>query len=305
MNKKRKLLTVLALAVFGAIILFHYCDPWFHQGQLKFGPGGAWHGGRYDVGSIEPLIADVQMPLFALAVVYAGLFFLFGGKDAEPVPRRSRNWRRVSINGAVIGGLCLFVFGVVAYSVNLATRYDLFTYQLNAVQGIHIGDSRDEVKYRLGYPRWVLGPLGKGPFGSQPVYEVPKIGATPSEFAMPSTTKEEDYDEWLYEEPSSNVRLTVGFNKSGFVESLELYSDPNHPYPGWGAVAGLNSGDSEGEVLRLGQPSRQSLHGPSKMIEYRDIGIAVTLVKGRAYMITIKGPQEKAAVFRRFMRTLP
>src|SRR5437016_13971649 len=88
MNKKRKLLTVLALAVFGAIIFFHYCDPWFHRGQLEFGAGGAWHGGRYQAGSIEPLIADVRMPLFALAVVYAGLFFLLGGKDAEPVPRQ-------------------------------------------------------------------------------------------------------------------------------------------------------------------------------------------------------------------------
>ena len=105
MNKKRKLLTVLALAVFGAIIFFHYCDPWFHQGRLEFGAGGAWHGGRYHAGSIEPLIADVRMPLFALAVVYAGLFFLLGGKDAEPVSRRPRNWRRII--GVVLAGLVI------------------------------------------------------------------------------------------------------------------------------------------------------------------------------------------------------
>src|SRR5438132_9156708 len=105
MNKKRKLLTVLALAVFGAIIFFHYCDPWFHRGQLEFGTGGAWHGGRYQAGSIEPLITDVRMPLFALAVVYAGLFFLLGGKDAEPVPRRPRNWRRII--GAILAGLVI------------------------------------------------------------------------------------------------------------------------------------------------------------------------------------------------------
>jgi hypothetical protein len=121
---------------------------------------------------------------------------------------------------------------------------------------------------------------------------------------MPSTTKVEDYDEWAYEEPYSNVRLTVEFNKFGFVESLNLYSDRNKPN-GWRAIAGLYSGDSEDKVLRLGQPSRQKLDGVSKTIEYRDIGIVVTLTKGRAYMITIKGPQEKAAVFRRFMRSLP
>jgi hypothetical protein len=36
-------------------------------------------------------------------VVYAGLFFLFGGKDAEPVPRRPHNWRRIM--GAILAGL--------------------------------------------------------------------------------------------------------------------------------------------------------------------------------------------------------
>ena len=110
MNKKRRRLTLTALAAFGLIIFFHYCDPWFHQGQLRFGAGGAWHGGRYHAGSIEPLIADVRMPLFALAVVYAGLFFLCGGTDAAPVPRRPRNWRRIM--GAILAGLV--VGGVIA-----------------------------------------------------------------------------------------------------------------------------------------------------------------------------------------------
>ena len=95
MNKKRIRLTLAALAAFGLIIFFHYCDPWLHQGRLGFGAGGAWHGGRYHAGSIEPLIADVQMPLFVLAVVYFGLFFLFGGKDTEPMPRRPRDWQRI------------------------------------------------------------------------------------------------------------------------------------------------------------------------------------------------------------------
>jgi hypothetical protein len=50
---------------------------------------------------------------------------------------------------------------------------------------------------------------------------------------------------------------------------------------------------SEEKVLRLGQPSRQNLGGVGKTIEYRDIGIVVTLTKGRAYMITIKGPRKR------------
>jgi hypothetical protein len=35
---------------------------------------------------------------------------------------------------------------------------------------------------------------------------------------------------------------------------------------------------------------------------YLDIGIVVRLAKGRAYTVTIKGPQDKAALFWRFLR---
>jgi hypothetical protein len=43
------------------------------------------------------------MPIFVLAVLYAGLFSLFGGKDAERVPRRPHNWRRII--GEILAGL--------------------------------------------------------------------------------------------------------------------------------------------------------------------------------------------------------
>ena len=78
MNKKRKILTLVALAVFGVIIALHYVvisKPYVQD---------------------RPVIENVAVPVFALAVFYAGLFFLFGGKDADPVPRRPRNWRGIS-----------------------------------------------------------------------------------------------------------------------------------------------------------------------------------------------------------------
>lgn len=251
-----------------------------------------------------------------LGVVYTGLFFVFktrpkAGQTAPIVPLsgHSESKRSVTSKKSKAIGICLLALalGVVAYSVNVAKRYNSFTNQLSAVQGVQIGDSRDSVKYRLGSPQNVLGPPESGPGereGPRRVYTV--SGADNDLQKMPSTTKVEDYDGWVYEAPGSNVRLTVGFNRSGFVESLELYSNEKQsPFDGWEAIAGLNFGDSEDKVLRLGQPSRQNLNGATKTIEYRDIGIVVTLAKGRAYMITIKGPQDKAAVFRRFMRTLP
>jgi hypothetical protein len=52
MNKRRKILTLVGLVVFGLIIFFHYCDSLFHRGQFKIGVSGAWHGGRYHEGAI-------------------------------------------------------------------------------------------------------------------------------------------------------------------------------------------------------------------------------------------------------------
>jgi hypothetical protein len=200
--------------------------------------------------------------------------------------------------------LLLLVLGVAAYSVKAVLRYHAFTYELSVVRGIHIGDSRDEVKYRLGFPPYVNGSVEQGEFGLwKPVYTV--LGHDNDVNRMPSKTKVDDYYEWVYEEPYSNVRLTVEFNSFGFVESLQLYSD-NEKGNGWRRIVGLNCGDSEDQVIRIGHPSRQTLDGVSKKIEFRDIGVEVTLSKGRAYMILIKGPPpDKAAVFRRLMRILP
>ena len=61
--------------------------------------------------------------------------------------------------------LLLFAVGVIAYGVHLSFQYREFTNQLTVVNGIHIGDARAEVKYRLGFPTSVLDPAEKGEFG--------------------------------------------------------------------------------------------------------------------------------------------
>jgi len=70
---------------------------------------------------LPPLIHDVRMSLFALAVFYPGLFFLFGGKDAEPMPRRPRNWRRIKVIGIFLAGLVVIV-GLIAAIIHSHER---------------------------------------------------------------------------------------------------------------------------------------------------------------------------------------
>ena len=73
MNRKQRVLTIIALAAFGAIIFLHYYNPSeaiFYE-MLT---------GRIQHGYAHPVFRDVRMPLFVLAVFYAGLFFLLADR---------------------------------------------------------------------------------------------------------------------------------------------------------------------------------------------------------------------------------
>jgi hypothetical protein len=72
LNKKQKILTVVALAVFGVIILLHEVT---HNDFLPMWNIYSWRWSNY-----RPPIPEVRMPLFVLAVFYAGLFFLLHDK---------------------------------------------------------------------------------------------------------------------------------------------------------------------------------------------------------------------------------
>jgi hypothetical protein len=63
-NKKQKILTIVALPVFSAIIVLHCHSLDFHDPPYVIS------------NSYPPEIEDVRMPLFVLAVFYAGFFFL-------------------------------------------------------------------------------------------------------------------------------------------------------------------------------------------------------------------------------------
>jgi hypothetical protein len=92
MNKRQKILTIVALAAFAAIIAVHYGSVYFgdyphteirqwHYYTDFRGPQRAepviseHHWERPELRS-TPAIDDVRMPLFVLSVFYTGLFFL-------------------------------------------------------------------------------------------------------------------------------------------------------------------------------------------------------------------------------------
>jgi len=218
------------------------------------------------------------------------------GADENRKPPKTSKRTKLTI-------VCLLILaaGVLAYSVHIAVQYRAFRNQLSAVQDIHVGDIRNEVKYRLGFPTFVLRPPEKTDWGwPQRILKVD--GDRNDQNSMPPTKTVDDYNWWQFDDANSRISLTIEFNESGIVESIELYSKANN-LRAWGPIAGIYCGDSEKEILRLGVPTKQSLDGVTKTIEYQDLGLIVTLTKGKAYMIKLTGlTTNNATVFWRFIR---
>ena len=89
MNRKQKVLTIIALIAFVVIGACHYLAiasyaPWIFWVDPKIkAPAGFYMGGGGGGGvasPTEPLISDVRMPWFMLGVIYTGLFFLLADR---------------------------------------------------------------------------------------------------------------------------------------------------------------------------------------------------------------------------------
>ena len=75
MNRKRKILTVVALVLFALIILGHRIVGHSTEGYMA--------GGEYVPGKTHMVIDDVRMPLLVLAVLYTGFFLRLGDKKRD------------------------------------------------------------------------------------------------------------------------------------------------------------------------------------------------------------------------------
>jgi hypothetical protein len=194
-------------------------------------------------------------------------------------------------------GLFIAAFGY------LGSRYTQFRASLNELRGVKLADGRDEVLYRLGTPSHVIDPETLNSPEVQRFQLVYAVNAEPDDVnRMPAGKRIDDYLEWSYEAPGDPARLTVTFGANGQVRSLGIYCTSAKC---WEAIAGIESGVTEEEVLRLGTPHVVKVESATKTVFFEDIGVKVYLTKGKAYMVEISGPQQPgSSKFGRFMRSL-
>jgi hypothetical protein len=95
----------------------------------------------------------------------------------------------------------------------------------------------------------------------------------------------QDYREWSYE--TSEIRIDITFNEARDAAiAVQCYS--NDRAGRCPSITGVRDGDSEKEVIRkLGNPDTCHIGGVTKNMDYRNLGIRLTLTKEGVYMLMV------------------
>jgi hypothetical protein len=197
----------------------------------------------------------------------------------------------------------------VAFTVSTCSGLREFEAEISEMEGISLGDSRDEVLYRLGVPPRVLADPSSIEMDGKTI-NVRTLywtsGAPAPVNAMPMGKRISDFSGWSYSRSRGEAAFEVEFDRSGRVIALECTAKGGTPYA-CGPVAGIRNTDTEETVRRMGRPTREELDGVTKLMAYDDIGVQFLLTKGRVYRITLAAPgaQPNAAVGRFLERRFP
>ena len=152
-----------------------------------------------------------------------------------------------------------------------------------AYAGVKLGQSRDHVRYVLGYPPEVVDNAlsdWQG-FKSYRVYQTD--GRDPKN-ALPNGTSIDSFWTWSY--PREGGRIDVKFSESdGKTERISCFSLGFTMCP---SIYGVSIGQSESAVLAgLGTPDKETFVSNAKELEYEDFGLTLTLTQGRVYIIAL------------------
>ncbi|TRC72038.1 hypothetical protein FJV83_31430 [Mesorhizobium sp. WSM4307] len=174
------------------------------------------------------------------------------------------------------------------------SEYRDFVRDLNAYQGVKLGDSMDEIKYALGYPPFVLAPPEAGTSDKpEPDFHFLLMYQTDGndpKNAMPNGKKVEDFSDWQYVERDHRIDLSFD-PTSKRISGIGCYSDSSVNGQRCPSLFGIDSNTYEDEVLaKLGMPNAEKLSGASKSFRYDAIGLEVTLSKRRVYMLNKTNP---------------
>jgi hypothetical protein len=174
---------------------------------------------------------------------------------------------------------------------SLLIRYKLFTDSLISFRAVKINDRKSDVVYKLGFPDEVL----LFPIKSSPVWVY--FGKGEIDFAVQSeilSTNTSVYksQSWTYNNILTDSTVQIEVNQNGLVQKFTLYSYKDENYE-WARIAGINHGDPEDALRKLGNPSNFSMLGEEKEIDFKNLGLTFKLRRGKVFGVEKNGFEEE------------
>jgi hypothetical protein len=280
-------------------------QPYFGFSADRYLQGGEPRSGWTIAGF---LIAKFAVGVAVAWLVYAAVRYVRHGAQSKPVdsaamkPARAKYIKWGFVTAALIG------MGI--YLVLMADDYRGFRQSTQQFCKVRLTDTRAEVLYKLGRPQSVeekpqpASEQSKNPFDKfARLYYVD--GPSGDMNTMPKDKTLEDFFTWQWSlDKGGQFYTAVTFGKDGIVESI-LCFDNRSNITAWGPLAGIHDGASEDSIHNLGKPTKSTIDGVTKIIEFDDIGVRFNLVRQRAYSAELRHPTGgEFALLKRFLHTL-
>jgi hypothetical protein len=183
--------------------------------------------------------------------------------------------------------IAIIVSLILTISILLALGYYFYSNlpkKIVQYEGLELGITANEVMYRKGMPTQVLGEPELDNKGEEWQTEHQVINSIKVENPNLEVSSEKvlEYKYWHYD----NQGLTVKFDKpNGNVEDFTCYSEKEH---GCEKVNDLGMNSTETDVKKkLGKPSKETLDGLIKTIQYKNYNIEFYLKQEKVYQIRV------------------
>jgi hypothetical protein len=175
----------------------------------------------------------------------------------------------------------------------IVRAYGRFGAQLSALGGLALGDTRGDIRYKLGVPPVVFDKAEAGETGIGAYYTSTDPEKDPVN-ALPEGADINSYPIWSYTYgPSPGPHVDLTFDAStGRISKISCIDSSDPPTSYCGRIVGAGIGDPEFRIAALfGSPLRQSIDDRSgvKTMDYSDIGVLFLLARQRVYGISVVG----------------
>jgi hypothetical protein len=203
------------------------------------------------------------------------------------------NWRtRLPYRKTFLWFIVALSIALIATGIWLRGEWTSYKNPPSIYGKIWLGDSREEVRYKLGDPPEVDDDVQSAQ-GADRVYVTNRKDPIN---AMPADRTVNQFNTWQYPGRGDDAHYDVYFDattgRAIALVCFDFFQPTTHYCP---SLFGIAIDDSESEVINaIGEPTRESISEGVKILEYDDRGIVVRLSKERVYSLQLSRPKNPA-----------